>query len=401
MSLPFVFLSLFFVNFLNISHEKLYASGTQMNDDSLTSTGDYSTHSNVAADEYIPSALDEGNIRSPQRGAAINVAENNEPIASNLSIVSDDGIQERRRVSSSGNIMDAFHLFQRPSENNDHSMNQTKRSIEKALDEETYAIPETAAYIPADCVRGFKECMVGFSDKLGMTSRIIKGLSGVGVGIGTADYMVGGTIWNDKHQAQIILLSMASFAVFGSIERFLKKVQLRDELHLASYVRKEDFLAEKQKTIPTIYTNEEVQEYLKESNQFVLLPSHSAYAMRYFLFNAMCCCESILGVLWAITGGLSGVTTTAGVSGQNLLGFEDMQKYRLLTMIFGATTAVILLLDARRVLLRDHCAEWMKNYDMLVLYFKIIRNIPEETLYERVRPVPQDFYENNIHHEND
>lgn len=271
------------------------------------------------------------------------------------------------------------------------------RRTHQPVDKEAAEVPDMAHYNPNDFVRGFKKGMISVGDKASLACKILEAGCSIMLAIGVGDYMVGGSFLSDDFQSKISILSAAGVAVFKTLGELLEKIKLRDECRLISYDSRDKFLAMRNTEYPNVYYSiNEITDYLRQNNDFVTLPRASSFATRLFLFNVMCFFESVLGMCWAVTAGLSGISTISGLSDKNLINLSDMGTYRTLTIVFTATTAIIVLLDKNRQQLKTNCENWILNYEMLIRYF-ISHGVSAEELSRDVKPVPPFFINADLH----
>lgn len=272
-----------------------------------------------------------------------------------------------------------------------------RRFSHQLVDREAAEVPDMADYSPNAFVRGFKRGMISVSDKASLVCKILGACCSILLAIGVGDYMAGGSFLSSDLQSKISILSAAGIAVFKTLGELLDKIKLRDECRLISYDSRDQFLAMRASQYPDIYYSaNEIKDYLRQNNGFVTLPRPSSFAMRSFLFNVMCFFESVLGMCWAITAGLSSITTISGLSDQNLINLNSMATYRTLTIVFTATTAIIVLLDKNRQQLKMNCEGWIINYEMLIRYF-ISEGVTLKELSENVKPVPSFLINADLH----
>jgi hypothetical protein len=274
----------------------------------------------------------------------------------------------------------------------------SRRVQRQPIDKEAAAIPDMSQHNPNDFVRGFKRGMISVADKASLMCKILGAGCGILLAIGVGDYMTGGSFLSDDVQGKISILSATGVAVFKTLSELLEKIKLRDECRLISYDSRDKFLTIREEQHPGVYYSlDEIKDYLRQNNGFVTLPRESSFLMRSFLFNVMCFFESVLGMCWAVTAGLSGVTTISGVSDKNLLDLKDSATYRTLTIVFTATTAIIVLLDKNRHQLKTNCENWIVNYEMLIRYFVLSEGLTASELSKNIRPVPSFLINAGLH----
>jgi len=245
---------------------------------------------------------------------------------------------------------------------------------EKALAE----IPEDVKVVPSPCVQGFKRAYTSFADGVSLFSLVLYGLSGVASGLGGVDYLSNNAFLPIDVMVSVIGLGLIGSALFKYLWVSLSYVKKMDQKRLVSYEKRAEELETGQ------FTDAQLTEKFERANIFLIYPSYSMVTARQFLFNFICCSETVSSTLLAISGGILATSSASGITGKDLLHMGSQDFYLGMSQGSAFAHAIIYLLHSKAAELKERCEAWLTVQQLAKQYLIQVSGIEKEDIYKKI-----------------
>lgn len=242
-------------------------------------------------------------------------------------------------------------------------------------EKELKKVPEKVKVLPAPCVQRFKHLYTSVADGLSLFSLVMYGISGIALGLGGIDYLAHNAFLKPDVMVTIVGLGLIGTVLFKYLWVSLSYVKKMDQKRLVSYeLRAQELTRE-------YYTNEQLTERLERANIFLMYPSQSMVTTRQFLFNFLCCSETLSSTFLAIAGGVFATSAASGITDKDLLHLGSQELYLHLSQGSALIYAVIYLLHEKAKSLKERCETWLTVQQLAKLYLKQILCIENDKIY--------------------
>jgi hypothetical protein len=245
---------------------------------------------------------------------------------------------------------------------------------EKALE----MIPNKVKVVPSPCVQKFKRIYTSFADGLSLCSLVMYGISGVAAGLGGVDYLSNNAFLEPDIMVTIVGLGLIGSVLFKYLWISLSYVKKMDQKRLVSYERRAQELETEK------YTNDQLTERFERANIFLMYPSRSMVTARQFLFNFLCCSETLSSTLLAIAGGVFATSAASGITDKDLLHLGSQELYLKISQGSGLSYAIIYLLHEKAKILKDRCEAWLTVQQLAKLYLEQVLGVEKDDVYTAI-----------------
>lgn len=245
---------------------------------------------------------------------------------------------------------------------------------EKALE----MIPKKVKVVPSPCVQRFKRAYASFADGLSLFSLIMYGMSGVASGLGGVDYLSNNAFLEPDIMVTIVGLGLIGTVLFRYLWISLSYIIRMDEIRLLSYKRRAQELETER------YTNAQLTERLERANIFLMYPSRSMVTARQFLFNFLCCSETLSSTFLAIAGGIFATSAASGITDKDLLHLGSKDLYLSISQGSVLIYAIVYLLHEKAKLLKDRCEAWLTVQQLAKLYLEQVLAVNKDEIYASI-----------------
>ena len=245
---------------------------------------------------------------------------------------------------------------------------------EKALE----MIPKKVKVVPSPCVQRFKRAYASFADGLSLFSLIMYGMSGVASGLGGVDYLSNNAFLEPDIMVTIVGLGLIGTVLFRYLWISLSYIIRMDEIRLLSYKRRAQELETER------YANAQLTERLERANIFLMYPSRSMVTARQFLFNFLCCSETLSSTFLAIAGGIFATSAASGITDKDLLHLGSKDLYLSLSQGSVLIYAIVYLLHEKAKLLKDRCEAWLTVQQLAKLYLEQVLGVNKDEIYASI-----------------
>ena len=250
---------------------------------------------------------------------------------------------------------------------------------ERALAE----VPEDVKVVPAPCVQGFKRAYTSFADGLSLFSLIFYGISGVASGLGGVDYLSHNAFLPADVMVSIVGLGLIGTALFKYLWVSLSYVKKMDQKRLISYERRATELETE------CFTDAQLTERFERANIFLMYPSYTAVTARQFLFNFVCCSETVSSTLLAIAGGVFATSSASGITGKDLLHMGSQDFYLGMSQASALAYTIIFLLHGKAQDLKERCEAWLTVQQLAKLYLMQVSGIKKDAIYKDINDLSE------------
>ncbi|HCU06338.1 MAG TPA: hypothetical protein DIC42_01965 [Holosporales bacterium] len=151
-----------------------------------------------------------------------------------------------------------------------------------------------------------------------------------------------------------------------------------DQKRLVSYERRAKELETEK------YTDAQLSERLERANIFLMYPSQSMVTARQFLFNFLCCSETLSSTFLAIAGGVFATSAASGVTDKDLLRLGSQDLYLSISQGSALIYAIIYLVHEKAKLLKDRCEAWLTVQQLAKLYLEQVLGVEKDKIYTAI-----------------